>query len=79
MTRTQIQLPDDLYRDVKALAAEKEWSLAEALRRGAELLLQSYPKERDSREEWQMPEPMHLGPFLAPVEDWRELANERDL
>ena len=42
--KTQIQLPDDLYRSLKRVAAEKEWSLAETLRRGAEQLLQQFPE-----------------------------------
>ena len=29
MVKTQIQIPDDLYRDLKRLAKRKEWSLAE--------------------------------------------------
>ncbi len=43
MIKTQIQLPDDLYHALKRVAAEKEWSLAETLRRGAEQLLQQFP------------------------------------
>lgn len=43
MVKTQIQLPDALYRDLKRVAAAQEWSLAETLRRGAEQLLQQYP------------------------------------
>lgn len=78
MIRTQIQLPDELYRDLKRLADEREWSLAEALRRGAELLLRSYPTERVPRDEWRLPDAVPLGPFGAPAEDWRALANEAD-
>jgi hypothetical protein len=58
MVKTQIQLPDDLYRELKRLAAAKEWSLAETLRRGAEQLLQQFP-DPGTREstiaEWQPP------------------------
>ena len=39
MTRTQIQLPDDLYRRAKALAADREISLAELVRNGLEYML----------------------------------------
>ena len=46
MVRTQIQLPDELYEDLETLAKDKEWSLAEAIRRAAEHLLRSYPKKR---------------------------------
>ncbi|MFM8378842.1 MAG: ribbon-helix-helix protein, CopG family, partial [Planctomycetia bacterium] len=43
MIKTQIQIPDDLYRRVKRLAESQEWSLAETLRRAAELLLAVRP------------------------------------
>ena len=43
MTRTQIQLPDPLYREIKRLAQEQDWSIAEVLRRGAEAILRAYP------------------------------------
>ena len=39
MIRTQIQLPDDLYRRAKRFGAAREMSLAEMTRRGLELLL----------------------------------------
>lgn len=77
MTRTQIQLPDELYQELKRLADAKEWSLAEAVRRGVELLLRAYPSDPASPAEWSLPEPIALGEPLASVEDWRGLANER--
>jgi hypothetical protein len=43
MVKTQIQLPDVLYRDLKRLAAAKEWSLAETMRRAAEQFLARHP------------------------------------
>jgi hypothetical protein len=49
MVKTQIQLSDELYARVKKLAERKEWSLAEAFRRGAELLLQQYPHPESVR------------------------------
>jgi hypothetical protein len=61
MVKTQIQLPDDLYERVKQLAKQKEWSLAETLRRGAELLLQQYPAPRPVRQPWTPPKPRRLG------------------
>ena len=36
MIRTQIQLPEPLYREVKRVALEQDWSIAEVIRRGAE-------------------------------------------
>ena len=43
MTKTQIQVPEELFRKVRAFSKKREWSLAETFRRGAELLLQVYP------------------------------------
>lgn len=42
MTKTQIQVPEELYREIKSFAQAREWSLAETFRRGAELLLEVY-------------------------------------
>lgn len=45
MTKTQIQVPEELFEEVRAFAKRREWSLAETFRRGAELLLQVYPED----------------------------------
>jgi hypothetical protein len=76
MVRTQIQLPDELYRDLKRLAEAHEWSLAETIRRGAELLLRSYPRDPEPSQTWSLPEALSLGDFVAPVSEWRGLAHE---
>lgn len=78
MVRTQIQLSDELYRRLKVLAKEREWSLAEAIRRGAEMLLRSFPREPIEPEKWRLPEARPLGAFRSDVESWRALANEQD-
>lgn len=44
MTKTQIQVPEELIRELRTFAKHREWSLAETFRRGAELLLQVYPE-----------------------------------
>jgi hypothetical protein len=44
MTKTQIQVPEELFQELRAFAKQREWSLAETFRRGAELLLQVYPE-----------------------------------
>jgi hypothetical protein len=44
MTKTQIQVPEELFRELRTFAKQREWSLAETFRRGAELLLQVYPE-----------------------------------
>jgi Arc/MetJ-type ribon-helix-helix transcriptional regulator len=78
MVRTEVQLPDELYRELEALAKDKEWSLAEALRRAAEQLLQSYPRRRSPKAEWKLPGPFSMGEFLMPVDEWRAMAAERE-
>jgi hypothetical protein len=42
MTKTQIQVPEELFDQIRAFAKHRQWSLAETFRRGAELLLQVY-------------------------------------
>ncbi len=61
MTKTQIQLPEDLYREVKEFARQREWSLAETFRRGVEELLRQYPENPTPRAEWKLPEPQFRG------------------
>jgi hypothetical protein len=74
MVRTQIQLPDELYREAKRIAAEQEISLAEVLRRGLEHMQRIYPP-RDHDGPWQPPAAEALGEFQAPETQWRELGN----
>jgi hypothetical protein len=75
MVKTQIQLPDHLFREAKRIAAEYEMSFAEVVRRSLERTMPGYPPK--SSAPWHPPEPLDLGPVLAPVEDWRLLANEQ--
>lgn len=77
MIRTQIQLPDALYREVKRVAAEREMSLAELVRRGLETVLSRFPANPESRTTWELPKPRALGGdafFDNP--DWRYEINE---
>jgi len=55
MTRTQIQLPDPLYRRAKAFAADRELSLAEITRRGLELFLDRYAEPPSPATPWRLP------------------------
>jgi hypothetical protein len=78
MIKTQIQFPDDLYRRVKRLAESQEWSLAETLRRAAELLLAvRSPGSSVDRATWRLDPPantqLRADPFADP--DWRMQAN----
>lgn len=74
MVKTQVQIPDDLYREAKRVAAEYEMSFAEVVRRSLERTLPAYPPRA---REWQAPEPLNLG-IRCEIEDdeWRLLANE---
>ena len=68
MVKTQIQLPDALYRDLKRLAAAREWSLAETLRRAAEQLLARHPVVPAQSAEWRPP--------VSDAVGWRGLSHE---
>jgi hypothetical protein len=74
MIKTQVQLPDNLYKEAKRVAAEREMSLAEVMRRGIEYMARVYPP-LTSQKEWAPPLPGHHGSFLSSCRDWRELAN----
>lgn len=76
MIRTQVQLPEPLYREVKRVAALQDWSIAEVLRRGAEHVVRCYPADKEAADAWSPPAPRSLGRFLEPVERWRELADD---
>ncbi len=45
MIKTQVQIPDELYRKAKQVAKERELSLAEVMRRGLEYITQVYLSE----------------------------------
>lgn len=60
MIKTQIQLPDFLYREVKRVAREREMSLAEVLRRGVEYITRVYPPLSLPHERaWHIPRAVH--------------------
>ena len=75
MIRTQIQLPDELYRRAKAFAAERELSLAEISRRGIELFLARFPQAAPERQKWQLPR-VNGGGIKVPLERLREIVTE---
>ena len=68
MVKTQIQLPDTLYRDLKRLAAAREWSLAETLRRAGEQLLARHPPAKTPAVSWRPP--------VSDAVGWRGLSHE---
>ena len=68
MIKTQIQLPDALYRDIKRLAASREWSLAETMRRAAEQFLARHPVVTPPSSPWRPP--------VSDTVGWRGLSHE---
>lgn len=72
MTRTQIQLPDELYQRAKAFAAQRELSLAEVTRRGLELFLDRFPSTEPARGTWTLPR-VDAGGIKVPLETLRDI------
>ena len=65
MTRTQIQFPDPLYRRLKDIADQQDWSLAEVMRKAAEHFVARFPESIASRKEWRFPTLDCGGDFLS--------------
>lgn len=75
MTKTQIQVPEELFQELRAFAKQREWSLAETFRRGAELLLEVYPKTSVSQSAaWTPPTSSEAGWKGLSAEELREAA-----
>ena len=61
MIKTQIQLPDRLYREAKRVSEEREMSLAEVLRRGVEYITRVYPPlSATEGHAWTLPKAVHM-------------------
>jgi hypothetical protein len=72
MIKTQIQIPDYLYKETKRISKEYEISLAEVVRRALEQAIAGYPP-REVEKPWTLPLvdiPLHEDPFAN--ENWRE-------
>lgn len=55
MTRTQIQLPEPLFGKLKRIAQVRDVSVAEIIRRGMEIYVQSCAETESSPKPWTMP------------------------
>lgn len=75
MTRTQIQLPDELYQRAKAFAAEREISLAEVTRRGLEIFLARYPEAGTAPKSWKQPG-VRSGGVKVPLDKLKDIARD---
>lgn len=77
MIRTQIQLPDQLYREVQRVARDQEWSVAEVIRRGAESVIRAYPSlKQKAPSGWKLPPPIHSKMLVHDPEVLRDLAHD---
>ncbi len=65
MIRTQIQFPDPLYKRLKEIAAQQDWSLSEVLRKAAEHFVDRFPSHADGEDDWQFPMLDCGGDFLS--------------
>ena len=65
MTRTQIQFPDPLYRRLKVIADQRDWSLAEVMRKAAEHFVERFPEEVAPAGAWKFPVLDCGGEFLT--------------
>ncbi len=76
MVKTQVQLPEHLYREGKRIAAEYEMSFADVVRRGLERVIPSFPPRAEHHEPWALPR-LDLGLKRDPFADadWREQLN----
>jgi hypothetical protein len=79
MIKTQVQLPDELYHQAKAIAKQREWSLAEVIRRGIEHMTTLYPV-KTSTTPWQLPR-LESSQFVSHFDDLnlRELVTEEEV
>ena len=55
MTRTQIQLPEPLFLQIKRIATARDWSVAELIRRGMEAYVRTIPESEKQEGVWTMP------------------------
>jgi hypothetical protein len=77
MTRTQIQLPDELYQRAKDFAAKRELSLAEVTRRGLELFLDRFPQNDPGTKGWKLP-CIDGGGIRVGLEDLRKISGNEE-
>lgn len=77
MKKAEVQMPEELYQQLEGLAGRLHLTLSGLLCKAAEEIIHRLAAPpRNPNGEWRFPEGRHMGPFGAPVEDWRLLANE---
>jgi hypothetical protein len=76
MVKTQVQIPDRLFKEAKRLAQENEMSFAEVVRRGLEEIIRHHPPRRQNPKEWVLPAAVDMGKPLLGEEQWTESCHE---
>ncbi len=76
MVKTQVQIPDHLFKEAKRLAAESEMSFAQVVRLGLEMIVKARPAGRQPAQQWQVPKGKNMGLPLVLEEKWTEIAHE---
>ena len=76
MVKTQVQIPDYLFREAKKMAEESEMSFAHVVRLGLEMVLNTRPAGRQPGSQWRMPRGKNMGLPLVAEELWTEIAHE---
>ena len=76
MVKTQVQIPERLFREAKRIAAENEMSFAEVVRRGLEEIILHHPPNRHAADAWSLPAPFDMGEPLVGEEQWTELCHD---
>ena len=71
MIKTQVQIPDHLYREAKRIAEEYEMSFAEVVRRGLEKIVLSYPRRVDAAKPWKLPT-VDVGRLKVPLDELKD-------
>ena len=75
MVRTQIQLPEPLYREVQRIAEAQDWSLAEVIRRGTEAIVRAYPAMKtEAVRPWQLPPPIRAEVLIEDAATMHKIA-----
>lgn len=77
MTRTQIQLPDEVFARAKAVAAQRDISFAELARRGVEMYLACFPEAAEAPPQpWKMP--VVYGEVKVPLECLHDISADEE-
>ncbi len=69
MTKTQVQFPDPLYRRLKEIAEQQDWSLSEVMRKAAEHFVTRFPAQKKTAPAWRFPTLNCGGDFLRDPAD----------